>query len=148
MELDFPVNIRQFLPHRKPMLMVDEVIQLDDRYIETNFWIEESNIFNENGLFNAIGVIENAAQTCSGIVGWPYFELNNNDKNYKIDGFIAKIQSAEIYQLPEIKSQIITKGELISMHPIEERYNCKMDCKTYFNHQLIAHSIFTLIIQP
>ena len=146
--LEFPINIKRFLPHRKPMLMVDLIVSLDDSSIETSFEIKEDNIFLENGFFIEIGVIENAAQTCSGIVGWSHFEQNRHDESYKVEGFISKIDKVEIYKLPPTNTSIKTKGELLSMHQIGEMYNCKMNCRTFLGDEAIAHSLFTLIIKP
>lgn len=143
-----PINIRQFLPHRKPMLMVDYVTHIDDKSITTNFVIDSDNLFLEDGVFNETGVIENAAQTCSGIVGWPHFELNSQKKDYRVDGFISKIERVEIFKLPPVNAKITTKGQLITMHPLGKMYNCKMKCSTFLNEKEIAHCNFTLIIQP
>ncbi|MCO5269009.1 MAG: ABC transporter permease [Brumimicrobium sp.] len=146
--LDYPINMQRFLPHRKPMLMVDFVTYITKEIIHTNFKIDADNVFIENGCFNETGVIENAAQTCSGIVGWPHFEKQNYDENYRVEGFISKIQKAEIFSLPPVGAIIETKGELVTMHPVENLYNCKMDCSTYCNGEKIAHCMFTLIIIP
>lgn len=148
LKMELPVKISQFLPHREPMLMVDYVVGLDNESIETNFKIEKENIFIEDGLFNETGVIENAAQTCSGIVGWSHFEDNTYDESYRVEGFISSIQRVEIMSLPPVGSVIQTKGELLSMHKLGDIYHCKMDCKTFLNDEEIAHSIFTLIIRP
>lgn len=130
------------------MLMVDIVTAIDDKSITTNFVIKDDNLFLENGCFNATGVIENAAQTCSGIVGWPHFESNKENKAYKVEGFISKIERVEILAFPPVNSTITTKGQLVSMHQIEDIYNCKMKCQTYLNNKEIAHCNFTLVIRP
>ena len=41
------VDIRKFLPHRKPMLMVDKQLSLSDTFVETKFLIKRTNIFVE-----------------------------------------------------------------------------------------------------
>lgn len=144
----FPVEMSQFLPHRAPMLMVDFVTSLSHETIETTFEIKSDNIFLEGHFFNETGVIENAAQTCSGIVGWPHFEHNMDKEDYRIEGFISKIQKVDIYELPPVNAVIKTKGVLKSMYPLGDIYNCKMDCITSYEGKVIAHSIFTLIIKP
>lgn len=146
--MKFPINIRQFLPHRKPMLMVDEITDLCDKFIETTFEIEPDNIFIEEGHFSETGVVENAAQTCSGIVGWPHFENNKDIENYKVKGFISKIDKVELFSLPPVNSTIITKGELVSMHQLGAIYNCKMVSTTWFKDTKIASCTFTLMMEP
>src|SRR5690554_3312137 len=145
--MKFPISIRRFLPHREPMLMVDDVLHLDDNFITTNFEIKEENIFVENGSLSEVGIIENAAQTCSGIVGKPYFDANKENENYKVLGYISRIKSAQIYALPKVNTELITKGELVSLHPVGEIYSCEMKCLTYNEEELIAESNFSLIIQ-
>lgn len=145
--MDFPISIRQFLPHRDPMLMVDDVLYLDDNTIETNFEIKESNIFIEDDCLNEVGIIENAAQTCSGIIGWPQFEANKSNKDYEVLGYISKIKSVKIYQLPPVNSILKTKGELISMHAVGDMYNCDLKCFTYNDDQKIADCFLNLIIK-
>lgn len=145
--MDFPISIREFLPHRDPMLMVDDVLKIDEETIETNFLIKENNIFIEDDCLNEVGIIENAAQTCSGIVGWPQFDANKSNKDYNIIGYISKIKSVKIYNLPPIDSILNTKGELISMHAVGDIYNCNMKCFTFHDQQKIAECFFSLIIK-
>lgn len=142
------MSIRKFLPHREPMLMVDNIIKLGKDFIETTFDIQPSNIFLENNQFSEIGIIENAAQTSSGIVGGPYFEANKSNKKFRVMGYISKIKSIEIYKLPSVNSQLSTKGELLSMHQVGEVFSCEMRCFTYSNNEKIAESYFNLIIHP
>ena len=145
--MDFPIDIRRFLPHRKPMLMVDEISHLNDEEITTNLKVLEDNIFVENGVLSEIGIIENAAQTSSGIIGRPYFEANKNDESYSVQGYISKIKRVEIFSLPLINTTIKTHGKLISSHPVNGYFNCDMICETYCDNVKIADSSFNLIIQ-
>ncbi len=144
--MDFPVSIRKFLPHREPMLMVDDVLFLDEHTIETDFKIKEDNIFIEDGYLNEVGIIENAAQTCSGIIGWPQFEANKSNKEYKVLGYISKIKQVEIYQLPPVNALLKTKGALISKHVVGDIYNCDLKCFTYYNEKKVADCFLNLII--
>ncbi|PHR44608.1 MAG: ABC transporter permease [Fluviicola sp.] len=144
--MDFPIDIRRFLPHRKPMLMVDEITCLNDEEITTTLEILEDNIFLENGALSEIGIIENAAQTSSGIIGRPYFDQNEGDENYSIQGYISKIKSVEIFNLPLLNKTLTTHGRLISSHPVGDIFNCDMICETYCDDVKIAESSFNLII--
>ncbi|HLV43236.1 MAG TPA: hypothetical protein VKY37_13225 [Brumimicrobium sp.] len=146
--MELPMNIREFLPHREPMLMVDEIVKLNGDFIETTFNIKECNIFLDNNFLSEVGIIENAAQTSSGIVGGPHFEKNKLNKEYRVLGYISKIKSVKIFKLPSVNSQLITKGEMVSMHKIGDFYNCDMKCYTYLNDERIAENYFNLIIQP
>jgi hypothetical protein len=130
------------------MLMVDYVIHLDEQSIETTFDIAKDTLFVDHGMLSEVGVIENAAQTCSGIVAWPHFESNKTAENYQIQGFISKIDRVDLFRLPKIGETLITKGKLLSMHAIGESLNCKMTCLSYCSEDKIAQCNFTLILQP
>jgi predicted hotdog family 3-hydroxylacyl-ACP dehydratase len=145
--MKLPMSIRKFLPHREPMLMVDDILAMDDSFIETNFKIKSCNIFLEDNYLSEIGIIENAAQTSSGIVGRPYFEDNKSNKDFKIMGYISKIKSVKIFKLPPVDALLITRGELISNHHIGDVFNCNMKCNTYIGDEKIAESYFNLIIK-
>jgi predicted hotdog family 3-hydroxylacyl-ACP dehydratase len=145
--MDFPIDIKKFLPHRKPMLMVDEITHLNDEEITTTLIILEDNIFLENGTFSEIGIIENAAQTSSGIIGRPYFDQNVGNESYAIQGYISKIKSVQIFNLPSLNKTLTTHGRLISSHPVADFFNCDMICETYCDDVKIADSSFNLIIQ-
>ena len=45
------VDIKKYLPHRNPMLMVDLILKMDSEYSETIFEIKPDNIFIQNNLF-------------------------------------------------------------------------------------------------
>jgi len=145
--MDLPIDIRRFLPHRKPMLMVDEITRLNDKEITTTLKILDDNIFIENGALSEIGIIENAAQTSSGIIGRPYFDQNEGDENYAIQGYISKIKSVEIFNLPLLNKTLVTHGRLISSHPVADFFNYDMICETYCDDIKIAQSSFNLIIR-
>jgi 3-hydroxymyristoyl/3-hydroxydecanoyl-(acyl carrier protein) dehydratase len=68
------INIHNFFPHREPMLMTDYILELTKEKVITSFEIKEDNIFVHNNEFVEAGLIENAAQTCSSILGQSFFE--------------------------------------------------------------------------
>lgn len=145
--MKLPMSIREYLPHREPMLMVDTIVRLDSQFIETTFQIKDSNIFLENEYLNEIGIIENAAQTSSGIVGCPHFESNKHKEGYKIQGYISTIKSVKIHSLPPKNSILQTRGELLGIHSIDDIYNCNMKSETFIDDELVAQCFFNLIIK-
>lgn len=99
---EFP--IKNYLPHQPPMLMVDTVKQISNEEVLTDFFIKSDNIFVKNGLFTDVGLIENAAQTCSAISGQFYFTedyTQNCSVNPKVLGFISSIKKIQVFQLPK-----------------------------------------------
>ena len=143
------VDIKRFLPHRTPMLMVDLILKLDDEYVETIFDIKAENIFIKNNILAESGLIENMAQTCSSIVAKDYFiDENNQDiKEVDIIGFISAIKTLKIYTLPKVGDVIITKASLVSKFITDAYSLCTLSCQTFSGDELLLEGEINLYIQ-
>jgi len=143
------IDIQNFLPHRKPMLMVDMILHICGEKVTTVFKIEEDNIFVDKGFFTEVGLIENAAQTCSSIVARAFFDDNDieNKNNVNVLGFISAIRTLKIHALPKSGSEIITKSFLISKYNTELYTTCLMDCKIFCGEELLLEGEINLFIQ-
>lgn len=143
------ISIDKYLPHRKPMLMVDVITEMNDEKVETFFEINADNIFVENQIFTESGLIENAAQTCSSIVAKDYFiDENNQDKmGVNVIGFISAIKNLKIFYLPKVGDTIITKANLISKFITDEYSLCTINCKTFNKDILLLEGEINLFIQ-
>lgn len=144
-----PVNIKKYLPHRAPMLMVDLILDMDDEQVETYFEIKAGNIFLENGYFTESGLVENMAQTCSSVVAKDYFiDEDYNDKpDVNVVGFISGIKTLKIYALPQIGNVINTKALLASKFITDTYSLCTMKCQTFRADELLLEGEITLFIQ-
>ncbi|MGY0391027.1 ABC transporter permease [Bizionia sp. KMM 8389] len=128
--MDFSqLDIAKFLPHRPPFLMVDHVLSIDDSHVTTSFFIKPDCIFNENGVFNEAGLVENAAQTCSSIVGKSFFNEDDIEgKGTKLIGYISAIKKVVIQKCPVVESEIVTNATLISRFDTSEYSICTINC--------------------
>ncbi|KPH12126.1 ABC transporter permease [Chryseobacterium sp. ERMR1:04] len=135
------INIHQFLPHRHPMLMADYILELTKEKVVTSFEILEDNIFVHNNEFVEAGLIENLAQTCSSILGQSFFE--NPEADTKVIGFITNIKKIEVFALPKVGDQIISKASLISQY----ENICNIFCETFHNDELLIRAEINLFIQ-
>ncbi|WP_300565739.1 ABC transporter permease [Flavobacterium sp.] len=143
------IDIKQYLPHRKPMLMVDWILQLNNHEVKTIFEIKSENIFVENGIFAEVGLIENAAQTCSSIVGQSFF-LDENHKvkdDVEVIGFISGIKKVKVIALPQVGSTINTNAVLHSRFDNDHYSICTMACTTFCNDELLFEAEINLFIQ-
>lgn len=123
------LDIHKFLPHRPPFLMVDTLLSLDDEHVTASFLIKPDCIFINNGVFNEIGLIENAAQTCSSIVGKSYFEdVDPTGERVKLIGFISAIKKVDILDFPEVGQTIISKAKLLSRFDSNGFSICTLQC--------------------
>jgi predicted hotdog family 3-hydroxylacyl-ACP dehydratase len=143
------VDIKRYLPHRTPMLMVDLILKLDNEYVETIFEIKADNIFVENNLLVEFGLIENMAQTCSSIVAKDYLvDENNQDiEGADVIGFISAIKRLKINALPKVGAVINTKASLVSMFVADTYSLCTMSCQTFSGNELLLEGEINLYIQ-
>ena len=135
------INIHNFLPHRQPMLMADFILELTPETVITSFEIKPDNIFVLNNELVESGLIENVAQTCSSILGQSFFQ--NPDVETKVIGFITSIKKIEIFALPKVGDNIISKASLISKY----ENICNIFCETFIDDQLLIRAEINLFIQ-
>ena len=147
MSLKPNADVRKYLPHRKPMLMVDKHLKLTDTLVETSFLIAESNIFLENSTFTESGLIENIAQTCSIIVGSSYFSEEDGENDSDVIGFISAIKNINIHKLPKTNDTLLSNGKLISRFDGDDFTICTMIGETYCNGELLLDCQLNLFIK-
>lgn len=135
------INIHNFLPHRKPMLMVDYILELTPENVITSFVITPDNIFVHNNQFVEAGLVEHSAQTCSSILGQSFFKGSNHET--KVIGFITNIKKIEVFELPEVGHKIISKASLISKY----ENICQIFCETFLGDELLIRTEISLFIQ-
>jgi len=115
MELE-KIDIHELLPQQEPFVMVGKLVHFDDRETATITKISESNLFVENGVFSASGIIENIAQTCAARIG--YVNKYILRKGIQL-GFIGAVRNLNIYRLPqtgeEIRTSIVLLEEVFGM---------------------------------
>ncbi len=143
------IDIKNYLPHRKPMLMVDWISKMNNEIVETTFEIKADNIFVTNNLFSETGLIENAAQTCSSVLGQSYFvDENKQDKiGVEVIGFISAIKTVKIFMLPKVGDTIITKANLISKYVTDDYSLSTLNCKTFNENKLLLEAEINLFIK-
>ncbi|MBU2938211.1 ABC transporter permease [Lacinutrix sp. C3R15] len=143
------LDITKFLPHRAPFLMVDQVLSIDDEHVKTSFKIKEDCIFiDENKQFNEVGLIENAAQTCSSIVGKSYFEEDDLEgEGTKLIGFISAIKKVTIHASPKIGETIISEANLKSRFDADNYSICTLICTISTSNKELLSCEMNLFIQ-
>lgn len=130
------------------MLMVDYITDFDADTVKTIFKIEPDCIFVSDNKLSECGLIENAAQTCSSIVGKSYFaEDDFEGLTNDVIGFISVIKSIHIYSLPMVTETITTKANLISRFDAESYSICTIKCIIENETTLFADCVMNLFIQ-
>ncbi|MEO8932781.1 MAG: ABC transporter permease [Xanthomarina sp.] len=142
------LDIKKFLPHRPPFLMVDHVLTIDDEHVSTSFTIKPECIFNDQGVFNEAGMIENAAQTCSSIVGKSYFDEGDLEgKSAKLIGFISAIKKISVQACAKVGATITTTAYIKSRLNTDQFTMCAIECFISENGQELLSCEINLVIQ-
>ncbi len=97
-------ELRELIPQKHPMVMIDGLLVSEETMTKTCLTIREDNIFFNDGFFREPGLIENMAQTAASGVGYQ----NSLSNQAPPRGYIASVQNLNIYQLPEVNSEIVT----------------------------------------
>lgn len=87
------IDVHELLPQKEPFVMISKLVHFDMSNTKTETLISEENIFVDNGLFSASGLIENIAQTCAARIG--YVNKYILKKGIQI-GFIGSIRNLTI----------------------------------------------------
>lgn len=104
------IDIHTLLPQQEPFVMVDRLIQIDEKSFATETQVKAENIFVDEGYLSASGLIENIAQTCAARIG--FVNKYILQKGIQI-GFIGAVRNLEILSLPQVGQTITTKVEVV-----------------------------------
>lgn len=142
------IDVSKFLPHRPPFLMIDKFLILNDKEVSTSFKIKEDCLFVENNYFNEIGLVENAAQTCSSIVGKSFFDDDDIEgEGANLIGFISAIKKITVFSCPRVGNTIISNAKLTSRFDTNNYSICSLECNIYEGPSQLLSCVMNLIIQ-
>ena len=141
-------DFKNFLPHRGAMLMVKDLLGIDEESVSSGLPIREECVFvNNKGFLTESGLIENAAQTSTAIVGQSFFQEDDvTGESNQLVGYISAIKKVEVFQLPKIGDYIITKASLISRLDTNNMCICVIKCSTFIDDKLIVDCSFNFLI--
>jgi len=141
------IEFKNFLPHREPMLMVSKLRYIDDTSVHAEFNVTSDCVFVNNGTLSETGLIENAAQVCSAIVGQSYFDKDDLEgEGNKLVGYISAIKKVEIFGCPKNGDIVTTKAKLISRFDTGSVTICSIDCASFNNDELIVACTLNFLI--
>lgn len=106
-------NITDYIPQKKPFVMIDDLLEASLEGFESNFKVMEDTLFIESACLTEPALIENIAQTCA--AGFGYLQKQGNEEP-KI-GFIGAITKLVVHSLPGINGLISTNIKVI--HQLE-----------------------------
>ncbi len=142
------IEIEHFLPHRKPMLMVDAILDISDEHVLCSFLITADNIFVEHNILQEVGLMENMAQTCSSIVGQRFYAQDYDPHSDKrIIGFISGVKQMTVIKLPKVGQQILTESTLTSKFDADDYSICTMLVQAKQDGELLSSAEINLFLK-
>lgn len=136
MENRLPTSDKDFveslIPQRFPFVMVHELSEYSESHLLSGFEIKEDNLFIQDGLFQASGLIEHQAQSVALHTGYKYYLLGKEAPT----GYIGAIKSFEAEILPKVGDQL--KSEITILN--EVMGVTLVDIVTKLNGEVIAKS--------
>ncbi len=92
-------DIREFIPQREPILMVDELANVGQDMAVTGFTIRADNCFfiEENGILSETGLIEHIAQSASAFAGYRAYAAGSPSIPI---GYIGEVKKFHCYRRP------------------------------------------------
>jgi len=103
-------GIKELIPQRYPMIMVDTFYGATDSEADTGLTVADENLFCSNGFFIEPGLVEHIAQSSSAFAGY-----QAKVKNMPTPiGFIGEVKKLRINFLPRTGDKLRTHIRIIS----------------------------------
>lgn len=104
------IDIHKLLPQQEPFVMISSLVRFDMQTTVTETIVSADNMFVEDGVFTAPGIVENIAQTCAARIGYVNKYILKKDIQL---GFIGAIRDLKVKQLPKVGDTITTTISVI-----------------------------------
>ncbi|GEJ46549.1 MULTISPECIES: hypothetical protein [unclassified Chryseobacterium] len=124
--------VESLIPQRYPFVMVHELTEYSENHLLSGFEIKADNLFIQDGLFQASGLIEHQAQSVALHTGYKYYLLGREAPT----GYIGAIKSFEAEVLPKIGDQLTSEVTILN----EVMGVTLVDIVTKLNGEVIAKS--------
>jgi predicted hotdog family 3-hydroxylacyl-ACP dehydratase len=112
-------EVLAYLPQRPPFVMIDHLLQADDRAIITSFTIREGHELVREGAFTEAGLVENMAQTAAAGTGARARQAGITPPV----GFIGALKNLIIKELPcsgeTITTEVIFVHQVMNAHIVQ-----------------------------
>ncbi len=107
-------NIEEYIPHRKPIIMLDKILSIQGFEIKTSYTIKKDCVLVSGNKILETGLIENMAQTSFVFLKALFADETNTDfqNPEQTLGFISTIKNLQILDLPSVENELITTTEV------------------------------------
>jgi 3-hydroxyacyl-[acyl-carrier-protein] dehydratase len=142
MENKLPTSDQNFveslIPQRFPFVMVNSISEYSESHLVSGFEIKEENIFVQDGVFQASGLVEHQAQSVALHTGYKFYLLGKEAPT----GYIGAIKTFEAISLPKLGDQLVSEVTIIN----EMMGVTLVDIVTKLNNEVIAKSQMKTVI--
>lgn len=143
MEINLPTSDKSFveslIPQRFPFVMVNELTEYSENHLVSGFTIKEDNIFLQDGIFQASGLIEHQAQSVALHTGYKYYLLGKEAPT----GYIGAIKSFDAESLPKLGDELKTEVAILN----EVMGVTLVNCITKLNGLTVASSQMKTVVK-
>ena len=106
----FDINIEDLLPHRDRMLLIDEILEIDDKTAVSRSTVTDQWPFFDGKTVDSLILIELVAQTAAINNGWERLKTHGQDSEKK--GWLVGIKQSRFFvDAVSLNDLIITKAE-------------------------------------
>lgn len=130
--------VESLIPQRFPFVMVNSILEYSESHLISGFEIKEDNIFVQNGIFQASGLIEHQAQSVALHTGYKFYLLGKEAPT----GYIGAIKTFEAYILPKLSDTLTSEVSIIN----EMMGVTLVDIVTKLNDEVIAKSQMKTVV--
>ena len=142
MENKLPTSDQNFveslIPQRSPFVMVNSIADYSETHLVSGFEVKEENIFVQDGIFQASGLVEHQAQSVALHTGYKFYLLGKEAPT----GYIGAIKTFKAIKLPKLGDQLKSEVSIIN----EMMGVTLVDIVTKLNDEVIAKSQMKTVI--
>ena len=102
--------IKELIPQREPMLMIDTFYDATETEADTGFTVTRDSLFCSDFGFEEPGLIEHIAQSASALAGYKAKSANEPPPL----GFIGEVKKCRIHFLPKAGDELRTHIHILS----------------------------------
>jgi predicted hotdog family 3-hydroxylacyl-ACP dehydratase len=103
-------GIRELIPQREPVIMIDAFYGATESEADTGLAVSDGNMFCDEGRFTEPGLVEHIAQSASAFAGYKAKAGNRPVPA----GYIAEVRKFRIYFLPHTGDELRTHIQILS----------------------------------
>ena len=99
------IDVTTLLPQQPPFVLIDHLLQYEEKTTTTSLQVREENMFVEDGLLNPCAYVENIAQTCAARLGYINKYIYHRDVCI---GFIGAVRNLVVLRSAHVGEKLTT----------------------------------------